>query len=67
MGRPPKAPAAPDDAPIADASQKMVLKKSAGFITDGKQNHFFPAGTEFEPECDSEIIAFLIRAGAIFE
>lgn len=52
---------------IPESPAKMVLKKSAGFIADGKTNHFFPAGSEFDPERDAEVIAFLIRAGAVFE
>ena len=67
MGRPPKAVAATDEAPIADASPKMVLKKNHGFLVNGRVSKFYPAGTEFDPEADAHTVAALIRTGAIFE
>lgn len=64
MARPKQEVAAPEQAETK--AERFVLKRSAGFIA-GRAHHFFPAGTEFKPDRDGEIIAFLVRAGAIFE
>lgn len=45
----------------------FVLKKNHGLVVHGRSGQFFEAGTEFDPEADSELIAALSQSGAILE
>jgi len=56
--------------PIADeqkSSGKFVLKKNHGLLEGGRSGRFFEAGSEFDPETQSDLISLLIQSGAIFE
>lgn len=65
MARPPKAATAPDE--VSETSPKMVLKKNHGFLVNGRESKFYPAGAEFDAESDAAIVAKLIQTGAVFE
>ena len=57
-------------APIEQAepeAPRFILKKNAGLTVLGKPHQFFPAGTEFDPDKDGELITKLVQSGAIFE
>lgn len=70
MPRKPNASTALDDVSAEAEEEKkpvFTLKKSAGFVANGRTCHHFSAGTQFDAEADAATIAALIRAGAIFE
>ena len=59
------------DAPASSETTKparsgFVLAKNFGFVSHGK-SHWWPAGHQFDPERDGELISLAHRHGATFE